>query len=345
MAPRALLCPHCGATLPPEARTRLVVCVYCKASVTCDEDFVSAAAFKRALSALDAPDTLETPALGPTLEKVWVAGLPYRLIGRLARGESTDVHLATRARRITERVIIKLLRAPGDADLLDREWAVIAALQKSEAQGASRFTQRIPEPVSRGILARAGNETPALIYRYKSGFHHSLTQVSTAYPGGVEAHHGVWIWRRLLELLGWVHRSGFAHGAVLPQHVILHARDHGADLVGFSCAVRLAGDERLPAVSAAQHAYYPPELIEGARPSAASDIAMSARVVIGVLGGNPATGALPAAIPDSVATILHAYAALDRSLTRDAWTLREEVGRAAHRAFGPPRYHPFTMPE
>lgn len=345
MAPRVLLCPHCGATLPPEARTRLVVCVYCKASVTCDEDFVSAAAFKRALAALDAPEALEAPALGPALEKVWVAGLPYHLLGRLARGESTDVHLATRARRITERVIIKLLRAPDDAELLDREWAVITALQKSEAQGAERFSQRIPEPVARGALVRAGHETPALIYRYKSGFHHSLAQVSAAYPSGIEAHHGVWIWRRLLELLGWVHRSGFAHGAVLPQHVILHARDHGADLVGFSCAVRLNSDERLPAVSAAQLAYYPPDLREGTHPSAASDITMSARVVIGVLGGNPATGALPAAVPEPIATILRAYASLDRSLTRDAWTLREEVGRAARSAFGPPRYHPFTMPE
>lgn len=337
---RALLCPHCGATLPPEARTRVVVCGYCKASVTCDEDFVPAAEFKRALTGLDAD-----PSLIPPHEKVWIAGLPYRLLGRIARGESTDVLLAERARRLTERVLIKALRAPGDADLLDREWDALAALHRSEAQGAPHFVQRLPQPVARGKLQGAGAEIPALVHRYKSGFRYSLAEVAGAHPGGVDARHGVWIWRRILELLGWVHRSGFAHGAVLPQHVVVHARDHGADLVGFSCAVRLGGKERLPAVSPAHRAHYPADVLGGATPSASSDIVMSARCVVGVLGGDVATGAAPASVPEPVAALLRACAAGDRSLTADAWALKEEVARAARRAFGPPRYHPFTMPD
>lgn len=67
---------------------------------------------------------------------------------------------------------------------------------------------------------------------------HALEDVRRAYPNGVDPRASVWIWKRLLELLGWVHRAGYTHGAVIPHHLILHAKDHGVVLAGWSSVVR-----------------------------------------------------------------------------------------------------------
>ncbi len=44
----------------------------------------------------------------------------------------------------------------------------------------------------------------------------SLTEVGTAYPDGVDPRDAAWMWRRLLVGLGFAHRAGVLHGAVLP---------------------------------------------------------------------------------------------------------------------------------
>ena len=241
MSLRALTCPHCGGPLPPRGLRAVVVCRYCDASVAEDGGLVHAAAFRRALAQLSRDDGARP--------RVEVAGVPYRVLGRLARGESSDVFLAERAQPITERVLIKVLRADADADLLDREWDTLTVLHRSEAAGRGGDGAADPALVSRGRLVIDGGEgrRALVMQRALSGFVDTFEDVTRAYPRGVVGRHAAWMWRRTLELLAGVHRSGWAHGAVLPQHLVVHARDHGVMLVGWSCAARLGARAPLPA--------------------------------------------------------------------------------------------------
>ena len=134
-----------------------------------------------------------------------------------------------------------MLRAPGDGDLLAREHEVLTALEASRAQGAPHFTRLLPQRVALGT-ARLGmrgelGERRVAVHRWRSGFVHTFDDVAREHPTGITAGHAVWIWKRMLELLGWIHASGWVHGAVLPPHLLVHARDHGVTLVGFSRAV------------------------------------------------------------------------------------------------------------
>lgn len=75
----------------------------------------------------------------------------------MARGESSDVFGAQRARRITERVIIKVLRSRSDEDLFERQLEIIQELRSS--RGPNYYLRaRIPEPVGFGQI---GGETGA----------------------------------------------------------------------------------------------------------------------------------------------------------------------------------------
>jgi hypothetical protein len=263
------------------------------------------------------------------------------MLGLLARGEISDVFLATRARRLTERVLIKVLRVSEDADLFAREWDVLGALQAGTAQGADHFSLRLPTPVARGDARfDDGRSASAIVVRSVAGFQHTLDDVRRAYPAGVDSRHAVWIWRRILELLGWVHRNGWVHGALLPQHVVLHARDHGAMLVGWSCAVR-QGD-RVPAVSTAHEQFYPPEVLDRAPATTVTDLTMSARSIAYALGAQD-RGDLPKEVPAAIRELVEACAS-GEIITEDAWRLKDLVADTAERAFGPPAFIPFEIP-
>jgi hypothetical protein len=336
MPVQALECPYCGAPIAPSASEALLVCAYCGRTLT----GVPEASWGMRLAAeIDADrDVPVDPRRVCT-----VLGRRYLILGRLAGGESTDVLLADRVGQAKERVVIKMLRALPDADLLAREWRIVHALNASVAQGAPFFTTLLPQPVAKG-RADAGDGIPrlALVYRWRSGFQHTLEEIERQYPAGVGARAAVWIWRRVLDLLGWVHRSGYVHGAVLPRHLLVHPRDHGVVLCGWSCATALAARERLPAWSAGCEAYYPAEVLAGSPPSPTTDIAMSARSVARVLGGDPLARELPSSVPPALAELVRAQAGgggID-----DAWALRQRVGEVATKSFGPPRYERLDMP-
>jgi hypothetical protein len=335
MSLRALTCPQCGAPLPRRALRVVVACEYCGAKVADTGRVVEARGFRDALAERARDDAGTHP-------RVEIGGVPYRVLGRVARGESTDVFLAERAHRVTERVLIKVLRAAEDADLQGREWEALAALHRSDAAGAEDGLRRISTPVIRGNLVAGASSAPrrAVVVLARSGFVDTFDDVMRAYPGGVDARHAVWMWRRILEALAWVHRSGWAHGAVLPQHLVVHARDHGVMLVGWSCAARLADRAPLPAVAPAARDLYPPALLAGAPITAATDLAMSARAVARVLGGT--ADRAPKTAPAPIAEIVDEHAAGRGG--DDAWALGKRVAAAARQVYGPPAYHPFPMP-
>ncbi len=281
------------------------------------------------------------PSTWPQRLPVGVGEHRYRVFGRIARGESSDVFMACRDAHPTERVVLKVLRASGDEVLMVREWRALEALWASEVQGADFFRQQLPQPVAQGPLTRAsGRDGHASVFRWRSGFCLTLADAARAFPGGLDPRAAVWMWRRLLELLGWVHRSGWVHGAVLPQHILLHERDHGATLVGWSAACAIGAAAPVILCRSAGP-YYSERRWSGARPTPTSDLAMSARCMARVLGGDARSMELPAAVPRPLVELL-TRAAEER--TDDAWALNDAVEAAARRIYGPPRYIRFRIP-
>lgn len=239
---RPVDCPRCGAPLPPDAiGASVATCPYCDGTLAADPRVVWAAKYERALEAPEDRDDL-----------VLVGARPYFLEGLVAEGESSDVHLARRATTPTERVILKVPRTPADAGRLAHEWSVLEALHDSDTLGATHFSRLLPQLVERGAFAdprpacggSASGSQIASVMRFADGFVHTLVDVRTAFGDGLDPRHAAWIWRRALELLTFVHHAGYEHGALHPEHFLLHARDHGVMFVGFSKAAPLVDPSR-----------------------------------------------------------------------------------------------------
>jgi PriA DNA helicase Cys-rich region (CRR) domain len=335
----AIMCPQCNAPLAPHRFAQSIVCSYCGATVRLDESSVSASLFHEALRVWNSPASSQFSS--------WISmgGRHWALEKLIAQGHISDVYTARLARWPTELAILKLLRDRQDIELFDNEWDALQILQKSDAPGADTFTMLMPQPILHGDISEgsfAGQRVS--IFRWASGFYHTFDDVIRAYPQGIPPRASIWIWRRILEILSFIHASGMAHGAVLPAHLLIQENEHGVRLVGYNCTGRL--NEKLRNVSPGYESFYPKTAQSSLTLTAPLDLVMSARCIVASLGGKPETASLPKTIPALLAGIVRRIALSDPagSVSEDAWTIREELGKIATKVYGPSTFIPIVMP-
>ncbi len=336
---RAIMCPQCNAPLTPHQFARSIVCSYCGATVRLDRASVSAEKFHEAFRLWNAPNPYQIQPWISIGDQHWVLG---KCIGH---GEQSDVYFGQRARWPTELVIIKILRDRQQADYLLNEWDVLQNLQKSEAAGADNFARLLPNPVLYGAVTSGTHAgSAASIYRWTSGFHHNFEDVIRVYPNGIPPQASIWIWRRILEVLSFIHASGMAHGAILPEHLLIQENEHGVRVIGFAHAGKLGA--LLHSIPQNHLSYYPQTVKSEQKLSTNRDLAMSARCIAAIMGGNPGTAVMPASVPPKLAALVRQIAFVDPKdgSAPDAWSLREKLGALSGEVFGPARFIPIAMP-
>jgi hypothetical protein len=227
---RALLCPQCGGLLPKQALWRIVNCPFCNSTVTRNTRVVLARTFHEVHRNL-----IESLTRGN--DAVQVGGVVYRRLFQIGAGNSTQVLLCERVTPATERVILKIASEQDKASCFDDEIAALTALQAVESADSAYFTMRLPQVIQSGPTERTpGHARQVLVLRHVCGFWGSLDQVRVRHATGVDARHIVWIWRRILQVLDFVHRHGWSHGDLRPEHLLVHPRDHDILLCGWSRA-------------------------------------------------------------------------------------------------------------
>ena len=321
MAHIALSCPQCGGPLPKRAWWSMVTCPFCSAAVTKSRDVVQAAWFREARDRVYA-------ALEPAPVKLRWREQEYRVLAHLGTGEHCDVLFAERVSPLPERVTLKLLRVDA-VSTLAREEEALSGLQHSQVPGAAYFSQRLPQPVGVGVaIDEGGRERQALVLRHPTGYWGTLADAMHNYPHGIDARHAVWIWRRILEVLAFVHDSGWVHGDLAPEHLLVQPRDHGVLMIGWGRARRTLDN-------------LPPGTPAGARVPA-RDLMQSAWSMRALLAGGAGEPMIPAATPAPLAALL------DRASTDAGWCtshgargIEQELVRVAHEAFGAPRFVAF----
>jgi serine/threonine protein kinase len=180
-----------------------------------------------------------------------------------------------------------------------------------------------------------------VLERYAS--HVTLEEVMRAYPRGLPFRDAVWMGKRLLAALGFVHRRGLVHGAVLPPHVLVHPVNHGARLVDWAYAAK--DGERVRAMSAPWRAYYAPEIPARGAVSPATDIYMAVATIVALLGGDVGAKRLPREVPEPLARFFATCLAPSPARRPDdAWKLHEDLDELLRRLVGEPKYRPLKMP-
>jgi serine/threonine protein kinase len=165
------------------------------------------------------------------------------------------------------------------------------------------------------------------------GFH-TLADVRAAHPDGLDPRDAAWIWRRLLVALGWAHRAGLVHGAVLPEHILVHPAQHGLVLVDWCYSTEPGGT--IPALVDRHRGLYPPEVLNHEPASPATDIHLAShcmRQLMGERAPSPLRAFIRGCTLPAEARRPH-----------DAWRLLAELDEALERLYGPRTFRQFTMP-
>jgi hypothetical protein len=314
MAWVAINCPQCSAPLPRVAIWRSVKCPSCGALIVRNESLVTREPFRQALARA-------RQAAGVLSADVVCGGQGYALMETLGQSEHSHVYLARGLGLIPFLVTMKLSSAPAAIDRYAREAQVLRELQQVDAAGAGAFfSQRLPEVVAQGVV-EGDSGRHALVLRYPHGYWGSLAALSQVHPGGLDPRHGVWIWRRMLEMLGFLHGQGWVHGDVRPEHALVHPEDHGVRLIGWAAARR----------GASAHEY-------------ARDLARSARVILVLLSGEEGAGSMPGQMHAGLAQLI-TRASQDEDFCRaqGAHGIDTLLRAAAREAFGPPAFIPLTV--
>lgn len=227
---------------------------------------------------------------------------------------------------------LKLPRNPANNDLMERE---ALALRTLADRGDPRYLPYVPRLVDSFVHRdpRDGAQRRMNVVAAEPGLR-SLAEVRRAYPDGVDPRDAAWMWRRLLVALGFAHRAGVVHGAVLPTHVLIEPAGHGVVLVDW-CYSTVDDDDVVPALVPAFADWYPEEVHRRAAPGAGTDIAMATRCMTHLMGD----GAPVALRRFATGCTLPAL----RQRPDDAWRLLGEFDEVLENLYGPRKFRPFVL--
>ncbi|MFG2893565.1 molecular chaperone DnaJ [Streptomyces sp. NPDC048248] len=258
----------------------------------------------------------------------------YTLGDTRATGDLAVLREATYERDGTRHpALLKIPRAAADNDLLERE---ARSLERLARHGEPRHRAYAPRLIAsfRHREADTGVERRVNALVPLAGFH-TLAEVRATHPEGLDPRDAAWMWRRLLVALGWAHRAGRVHGAVLPEHVLIHPDLHGLVLVDWCYSTTLGS--RVPALVERHRAHYPPEVAARRPATEATDIHLASRTMGALMGERT---------PQPLRAFLRGCTLPAESRRpHDAWRLLAELDELLDKLYGPRTFRPFTMPE
>jgi hypothetical protein len=241
----------------------------------------------------------------------------------------------------TSNAELKVVHDARDNELANNEMRALRILG-SQAD-AEKISPYIPKLLD-AFFYEASSTRKALILKANESWY-SLEDVREVYPDGIASKDMAWIWRRLLVILGYAHRSGILHGGVLPRNIWIFPEEHGLMLTNWTSAL-IDPDtmgRRMPVFYQKYQEWYPQDYLRKEGSLFPADILMSAKNMIWLLGGDPHKKIFPKSVPTALQAFLSGcILPLNRS-PRDAWALLEEFDELLETLWGPRKFHPFHM--
>ncbi len=246
----------------------------------------------------------------------WVVEAPF------VKGDLADLYLVTREDRTTG--VLKIARHPRDNDLMDAEARALKTLWEAEPEQYRKYLPALLDTF------QASGRRANVLTRYPDLF--TLRQIVEMLPQKVPFRHIVWMMNRLLSLIGFSQRSEYAHGGVIPDHLLYHPKTHGMVVVGW-CSAVTEGSVKI--VSTENETFYPGEILKKRSAAHGTDIFMAAKSMMWAAD----------AIPDRFKRAFEwCLAPSPSARPQDAWAFQDTWNSLAVEEFGPPKYVELKLP-
>lgn len=310
---KALQCPQCSGALPRVALWKWVECPWCHTTVTLGEESVLRKDFRDARLRL-----CELQRHARSGRQLQTDDYTYVRVQTIVTRGGLEVCAAERETTYPQRVVLRIASDVAATARLARGWAVHQHFMANSHASAAML--RLHMPRAWALEADSPQHRTALVSHYPRHFEGTLADVLVAAPAGIDAGHAVWLWRRILGALRYLHECGWVHARVAPEHVLINSRDHLCLLLGWSQA-HADASPRARARDLTQAAWC-------IRAALAGDVDVAPPVRCG-----GAFGALLQRCCDDPGWLA----------TQSAPVLDAQIVTAARTDFGPPKFVPFNV--
>lgn len=246
----------------------------------------------------------------------------YTILERIYSGGTCGIFqgIAQAKNGSAARVVIRVPHTHEDNDLMEREAQALGLISKklksltadpqAKALG-DKFSLRLPKFLESFKIQEPGNNEKRVINSFmklpqlESGWF-TLEEIRKQYPDGVESRIMTFIWNRILEGLTLAHAAGVVHGALTPNHIMVHAKEHHGNIIDWTASCRTGSIDKVPYMDKRYACFFPEEIaLQNITPSPASDIYMSAWNMVYLLGGDPTEQAIPSHIEATIKDFLN----------------------------------------
>ena len=233
-------------------------------------------------------------------------------------------------------VTIRLAKDAAGTSAIRNEVAILRMLHLD----AHQFAKHLPRVIDQ---FRTADGKPATVFEHLDGL--NLQELRQRFVEGIPHRHVIWILRRCLSILGYVHSRGVLHGSLTPERILVRAQDHNVWLTDW-CAAINRPSETGQEFRVVDTIYRAPEAHQQRPPGPGSDLYALALCMLYALGGDPSTQTMPSEIPDQLARFLR-FLLTDSPLQRpkDAWELYRVVEKIRDEVYGPHQFVVFSVPE
>lgn len=226
-------------------------------------------------------------------------------------------------------------------DLAQNESKALEKLFPAKAK-EEKFFRYFPQLIDSFVLKNGKSNRQVNVMPMYSEYR-SIADILRAYPSGIDFRDMVWMFKRTLVGLGYAHRQGIVHGAIIPPHILIHPVEHGAKIIDWCYSV--SGKGRIKAISPDYKTYYAPEIFKKENVSGATDIYMAAKCALSLIGGNVENNSMPDSVPEQIQNFLKGCLFLSQSKRpSDAWGVHDEFNNLLKKVVGKSKYRPFNIP-
>lgn len=260
----------------------------------------------------------------------------YRIEKALAQGDLATVFegVCEEGEGEAAKIVIKLVEDPADNDLMQNEARIIKLLHAGEGVQTKHLPVLMDD-------FRTDDGRIGLVMRRIDGY--DLHSVREKYVKGIPPRHIIWLFRRLLSVLGYAHSQGILHGNVDPAHIMIRPSDHNVWLIDWTCSIYKPASTG-QGFRILNEKYSAPEVAEKKPPLPSSDLFSAARCMVFALGGNPETAEMPAEVDERIQRFIRFFlkeSPMQRA--QDAWEMYGMLDDLRAEVYGPHEFIPFEM--
>lgn len=228
------------------------------------------------------------------------------------RGTATDS-------AIVQPIVARIPHSHNDNDLMTREFTNLKAIYKfakplmdnDKDDHIKKFLFRLPNLLDSIKLQEPGTTERRIVNIFScpdnltSGWF-TIEQIREQYPKGVGTRIMAFILNRILEGMTIVHSAKTVHGALTPNHILIHAKNHLGNILDWSSSCQLSQSEQLSFIDDRYTNFYPLELQRGERsPTMTDDVYTIGWSMIYLLGGDPNEQTIPHHIEPTIREFLN----------------------------------------